>query len=101
MSKEDDAGRLFRNKKISLKDNSVSLDADEALIGFCGDHSSSQCRRISLRRFLCMHQLEPFERLDGTGMVEMQHRIELTRKRGQEIVALALRLRSVDDANGP
>ena len=43
----------------------------------------------------------PLQRLDGAGLVKVQHRVELVRQAGAEVMAEPLRLRSIHHANGP
>src|SRR5262249_15004927 len=60
----------------------------------------SDASRIGFRKISFLSR-PSFERLERGGLVDVNHRIELIHKPRAEIVAEALRLRPVNDANRP
>src|SRR5512141_876670 len=58
-------------------------------------------RRVRLGRLPLQPDRGAVERLDGTGVVEVEDRVELLREACQEVMAPALRLGPIDDADRP
>src|SRR5262245_22675358 len=61
----------------------------------------SNCVREGLGHLALLPPGGAFERLDGAGLINVDHRIELVRETGAEVVALPLCARSVHDADRP
>src|SRR5688572_504130 len=83
-----------------------------AVISFCGAAglplraspgnratARSHPTRIGLRHIPGMPSRHALERLDGAGLVDVDHGVELLRQTGVKVVALALGLGSIDHAD--
>src|SRR2546430_16818421 len=57
--------------------------------------------RVRLRKLALLPTGRPLEGLHRPGFVDVDDGVELVRQPGPEVVALALRVRAVDDADGP
>src|SRR2546430_14838317 len=57
--------------------------------------------RVRLRKLALLPTGRPLEGLHRPGFVDVGDGVELVRQPGPEVVALALRVRAVDDADGP
>src|SRR4051812_24681413 len=55
---------------------------------------------IRLRRLPLLPARAPLEWLEGAGLIEMEHEVELRGEIGEEVVAVPLRLRTIDHADG-
>src|SRR5437660_854768 len=75
----------------------IGMLTARSLVSIC--HSSYR-RRISLRQLARFPLAGSLQRLDGTGFVYMNHRVELLRQTRLEVVTHALGFRQIDHTDG-